>query len=109
MADAQAEQESARAGLLKRVVVTRNIRGGVGPDADDAGSDHRAPCRLKQGRDALGEAVADAAREPQRAVAQLVELGGGLDHRVAIGAAQRRAPDADAAEIHRSPGYPGQG
>ena len=76
----------------------RGRRGGrLEPDVDDAGRDHHPGGGGQQVGDQLE--VTRRRADPQRAVAQLVQLCGGLDRRP-IGQQPRGRPDTDPANIH---------
>ena len=92
VADADAEQEAVRVVARELGVVARDVRRVVLPDVEDAGDDRERRRRLDVRARLLDRR---AAAEPERAVAERLELGLGRRGRRASA-----APDADSSEFH---------
>ena len=103
VADADAEEEPARERVRECGVTLRGLLRGVHPEVQDAGGHRDAVGRVEQGSAVVEDRPARAAREPDRRVAERLELGRsrGLLARVAV--AQLPAPDSGATELHAVP------
>src|SRR5436309_1443816 len=97
MAHAEAQEEPVRVDLGDRVVGHCSVGGGVRPDAHDAGRRDDAPSRAEE---IPGELEgAGPVGEPERPVAELLQLGGRVDDLGPL-AVELPAPDPDATKLH---------
>ena len=71
---AEAEQEPRLPRVVPTADVRRDVGGLVHPDVEDARRDDRTGCGAQQRLDGAEHVAADVG-DPQRVVAQLVELG----------------------------------
>src|ERR1019366_4535126 len=68
------------------------------PDVDDRAGDGRPPGQAQRAAHRLEDVAAEPARDPDRAEAELVELGDGLVAEGAVAVAKLDRPAADRAE-----------
>ena len=100
MADADAEQETARPRLGERLLAGRHRHRVARPDVRDARCDGDAPRRGEEDGGVRQRLAAQGLRDPDGAVAEALDLCGRLAHPRGRLQLERERPDADAAEVH---------
>jgi hypothetical protein len=100
VADAEAEHHPRLAIGRLALPPGGDVFGLLFPDVDDAGADGDALGRRKQPIDVAEHGIVDAAGNPQRTIAQLLEFRRGFDAHRRIAEAQFQRPDAHRTQIH---------
>ena len=99
MADPDPEQRAPRMVCLEAGESLAHLGRGVHPEVEDAGGGDDRRCRIEE-RPQRAEHVATDVGDPQRGVAERLELRGGVADLGRVAVAQLAAPDADAGELH---------